>query len=96
MLGALEMFSSNAKTRVNILKQSAYFDAEHFKVLCPKLVNFVRKRLFTSLSLCVESLNKKSNCAAASHLKATLTGALLNSYLPRFFKFFHGSESSQK
>jgi hypothetical protein len=50
ILGALKMFSENAKTRANTIKQLAFFNAEYLKCLSPKMLNVVRKTLFTTLS----------------------------------------------
>jgi len=44
------MFGSNAKIKVNTLKQLTFFDTERLKGLSAKMLNLARKRLFTILS----------------------------------------------
>jgi hypothetical protein len=45
-------------TRANALKQLPFFNAEHLKCLSPKMLNVIRKTLFTNLSF-PEQVEKK-------------------------------------
>jgi len=51
ILSAQEKFISNAETRTNALKQSAFFDDKLLLGSFPTILNLARKRLFTSLSI---------------------------------------------
>jgi len=57
-LGEPVMFIYNAKTQANALKQLAFINAEHTKCLFPKMLNVVRKRLFTRPSVLAISRNE--------------------------------------
>jgi len=73
-------------TRAKALKQLAFFNAKHLKCLSPKMLNIVRKILFTSLS----SVNH--NAAGLARFKRCLDVFLLLAeagILPYWFCRYH-------
>jgi len=56
ILGAIEIFIYNARTRPNGLKQLAFLDDEHLNCFFPKMLKVVHRRLFTNPSQLVREI----------------------------------------